>query len=221
MDLPAKIKTVQFFTPLSAEARQSIAAVARLETFADGQIIMLEGSPDAPVFWLVRGSVRVFRTGAEGREQVLTYLKPGAALNIPAAFADDPASPASATAIGPVEALIISAADFRRVAGNTPELALAVLRDLSNKLKHFTDLAHNLSLRSVRGRLACYLLQQAQEKTSAPVQWTQEELATQLGTVRVVISRTLRAFVEEGLIKMDRHRIELVNIAALEREAEQ
>jgi CRP/FNR family transcriptional regulator len=49
--------------------------------------------------------------------------------------------------------------------------------------------------------------------------WTQEEIAAQIGTVREVVARTLRAFADAGLLRMERHRIVLLDRAGLEAEA--
>ena len=52
------------------------------------------------------------------------------------------------------------------------------------------------------------------------MRWTHQEIANQIGTVREVVSRTMRAFVKEGLIKLDRHRIVILDRDALLRESE-
>jgi CRP/FNR family transcriptional regulator len=49
--------------------------------------------------------------------------------------------------------------------------------------------------------------------------WTQEEIAAQIGTVREVVARTLRAFADAGLLRMEQHRIFLLDRAGLEAEA--
>ena len=137
---------------------------------------------------------------------------------MPAAFARAPAAPASAVAVGEVELICISARDLRR-ACRDPDLALALLGDFADKLVHLTELAYDLSLRSVRGRLAQFLLSEMQPSTEA-VRWTHQEIAARIGSVREVVSRTLRSFVREGLIQVDRHRIIVVDRRALAREAE-
>lgn len=205
---------------LSPAAQRELMSVARRHAFEDGQIIALEGTPDSPVCFLLRGTVRVYRTNPEGREQTLIVLAAGDALNMPAAFAGDHTAPASAVAIGSVELLAVSQADLRRLVSHTSEIALAVLSDLSSKLHHLTRLTYDLSLRSVRSRLARFLLDQGAAKSPAPVHWTHEQIAAQIGTVREVVSRTLRAFVRDGLIRFERQRIVLLNRAALELEAE-
>jgi CRP/FNR family transcriptional regulator len=107
---------------------------------------------------------------------------------------------------------------------HTPELALVVLRDLASKVHHLTDLTRDLGLLTVRARLARFLLSQGQPPEGEPppgvhVRWTHHEIANQIGTVREVVSRTMRAFVKDGLIKLERHRIIVLDREALRLEA--
>ncbi len=216
----AALVGLEIFADLSPVALRQLDAVTTPQTYADGQLIILEGESEAPVFFVVAGTVRAFRTNLDGREQTLIYLKPGTAFNMPVAFARDHSAPASAVAVGPVELLRIARRDFRRVVSETPEVALAVLRDFSDKLRHFTEMTHDLSLRSVRGRLARFLLTHAATAEDEPIRWTQEEIAARVGTVREVVSRTLRDFIKAGLIQTERQRITVLDPEGLQRESE-
>ena len=220
MTSPLVLERIGLFSGLSAIGQCTLSAVATVRTYEDGQLIVLEGDGDAPVFFVLCGTVRVYRTNMEGREQNLIHLHAGDGFNMPAAFVDHGMTPASAVAIGAVELLAISGPDFRRIASETPEIALAVLSDLAQKLHHLTNLSHDLGLRSVRGRLARFVLEYAQGKEQSPIRWTHQEIAAQIGTVREVVSRTLRAFVKEGLIEMQRHRMVVRDVDALTNEAE-
>jgi len=211
---------IQLFADLSPAAQGALAAIASARTYGDGQVIMLEGDLDLPVFFVLQGTVRTFRTNLDGREQTLIHLGPGAAFNMPAAFSASPQSPASAVAVGAVKLLSVSRADFQRVVSETPEIALAVLRDFAQKLYHLTDLTHDLGLRSVRGRLARFLLTHAQAEATSPIRWTHEEIAARFGTVREVVSRTRRTFIKDGLVRVERQRIVVLDRDALAREAE-
>ena len=129
-------------------------------------------------------------------------------------------APASAVALTPVELAVIPRADFCQTVIHTPELALVVLRDLAAKVHHLTDLTRDLGLLTVRARLASFLLSHGQPPEGcAPagvqVRWTHHEIAAQIGTVREVVSRTMRAFVKDGLIKLERHRIVVLDREAL------
>jgi CRP/FNR family cyclic AMP-dependent transcriptional regulator len=219
MSTQSQIRQIELFTQLAPATLDQLAAIAHRRTFQDGQLIMLKGDPDAPVFFVLQGIVRVLRTNPDGREQTLIHLSQGAAFNLPAVFSRDRSAPATALAVGDVEMLQISPGNFRRVTSQNMELALAILQDLANKLHYLTDLTYDLSLRSVRGRLARFLLDQVQAEHAEPVRWTHEEIAAQVGSVREVVSRTLRSFVQGGLI-MERQRIVVLDYHALEQEAE-
>jgi CRP-like cAMP-binding protein len=208
------------FAGLSPAAQRHLLAVAALRNYEDGQLILLEGSVDAPVFFVLSGAVRVFRTSLEGREQNLIQLRAGDALNMPSAFAEPGDAPASAMARGQATLLSIPRGDFRHIVSQTPEIALAVLRDLSQKLYHLTELSRDLGLRTVRSRLARFLLDHTQQANDAPIRWTHQEIAAQIGTVREVVSRTLRSFADDGLIEMQRHRIVVRDADAMRHEAE-
>jgi CRP/FNR family cyclic AMP-dependent transcriptional regulator len=223
MDTLSALEQLEMFAQLSLEARGTLAAVARVIDYDDGQTVMLEGDPDVPVFYVLRGMVRVFRTSADGREQTVIHLGRGEALNMPAAFVDSSGAPASAVAVGPAVLVSIPRYDLRRVVSETPEIALAVLRDLAKKLHYLTDLTRDLGLLTVRARLARFLLNAyagQRPHNAPPVRWTHYEIAAQIGTVREVVSRTLRTFAKDGLIKLDRHRIIILDHEALLCEAE-
>jgi CRP/FNR family transcriptional regulator, cyclic AMP receptor protein len=220
MASPLVLSQIQLFSGLGAAAQRALSAVASERAYEDGQLIMLEGDGDAPAFFVLCGTVRVYRTSMEGREQNLIHLHAGDGFNMPAAFVPHGMAPASAVAIGAVELLAIAGPDFCRVVSETPEIALAVLGDLAQKLHHLTNLSHDLGLRSVRGRLARFLLAHTQGQDQPPLRWTHQEIAAQIGTVREVVSRTLRAFVKDGLIEVQRHRVVVRDVDALAREAQ-
>jgi CRP/FNR family transcriptional regulator len=220
MASPRVLGRIQLFSGLSAAGRRALSAVASERAYDDGQLIVLEGDGDAPVFFVLGGTVRVYRTSMEGREQNLIHLHAGDGFNMPAAFVDHGVAPASAVAVGAVELLAIPLPNFRRIVTETPEIALAVLGDMAQKLFHLTNLSHDLGLRSVRGRLARFLLTHLRQEEQPPVRWTHQEIAAQIGTVREVVSRTLRAFVKEGLVEMQRHRVVVRDVDALTVEAE-
>ncbi len=81
-------------------------------------------------------------------------------------------------------------------------------------------MVEDLSLRSVEARLARLLLAQTHTNILPRHRWaTQAEIASRLGTVPDVINRALRSLAQEGLIKVERHQIQLLNKAGLETKA--
>lgn len=214
---PKDLRRVTLFAGLSDETLDHLARVAVRRTFAPGEVIVVEAEPCRAAYFIAEGQVRVFRTSPGGREQVLSQLGPGQSFNTVPPFLDG-LNHATVRAITPVLLYALPAEDLQRLILDFPDLALALLHDFARRLDHLTDLVESLSLRTVRGRLARFLLDHA-EAGEVTRRWTQEEIAAHLGTVRDVVGRTLRAFADANLVRLDRHRIILLDPEGLREEA--
>lgn len=222
------LRRISLFASLSGETLARVANVAIRRTYAPGETIIFEGDPCQAAYFVAEGQVRVYRLSPAGREQVLVRLGPGQAFNTVPPFKPSAHSVNHATVepLTPVTLYAITCKDFHRLVGECPEVALTLLRDFAGRLDHLTNLVEDLSLRTVRGRLAHFLLEHASTEISGTAEagavtqrWTQEEIAAHLGTVRDMVGRTLRAFTDAGLVRMERQRIMLLNREGLEAEA--
>jgi len=231
----ARLKSIKLFSDLSEATLDDIARHGQLRTYARGEHIVLEGDVCEAAYFVVSGEVRVYRVSAEGREQVLVRLRSGQAFNTVPPFKPDGRNPANAAAMAKSTILLLRSSDFLRLTLAHSDLTVAVFRDFAGRLVHLTNLVENLALYSVQERLVRFLLDRADqhteqtsrseggptEDTPPPViqRWTQHDIAVHLGTVRDVIGRSLRALEKDGLIRMDRGRIVLVDRGKLERVA--
>jgi CRP-like cAMP-binding protein len=193
-------------------------SVARHE-FAPGQIIIVAGEPSYAAYLISEGLVRVFRLSPDGREQVLARLGPGHSFNTVPVFLENGTNHATVQAIEQTVLFTIQREALRRLVADCPPLAWSLLQDMAARLDHLTNLAEDLSLRSVRGRLARFLLDHAGSDLDHG-RWTQEEIAASLGTVRDVVGRTLRSLADSGMLQISRQRITLLDRAGLEAEAD-
>jgi CRP-like cAMP-binding protein len=213
------LRRIELLSGLSDAALARLARLAVRRTYDSGQVILVEGSPCEAVYFVAEGEVNVSRISPTGREQVLARLGPGQAFNTVPPFQPQPTNHATVQALTPVTLYAIPCEDLLRLVGECPELALAILRDFAGRLDHLTHLVEDLSLRTVRSRLARFLLRQA-EAGEVTREWTQEEIATYLGTVREMVGRTLRGLADAGLVRVDRERIILLDREGLEAEAQ-
>jgi CRP/FNR family cyclic AMP-dependent transcriptional regulator len=214
-----RLRRIRLFAEFSGDALDRIVRVARARVYAPGEMIMFAGDPCQAAYFIASGQVRVFRLSPGGREQVLVRLGPGQAFNTVPPFQSHGVNHASVEALSSVTLYVISSGDLRRLVGECPELALAILEDFADRLDHLTDLVESLSLRTVRGRLAHFLLEHADED-EVTRRWTQEEIAAHLGTVRDMVGRTLRTLADAGLVRVERQRIVLLDREGLEDEAQ-
>ena len=221
------LRRISLLAGLSGDALARVASAAIRRAYAPGETIIIKGDPCRAAYFIAEGQVRVYRLSPGGREQVLARLGPGQTFNTVPPFQPHGVNHATVEALTSVTLYAITCDDFRRLVGEYAELALALLQDFADRLHHLTNLVEDLSLRTVRGRLARFLLEHASTELSGTAEAdetarrrTQEEIAAHLGTVRDMVGRTLRAFADAGLVRMDRQRIVLLDREGLEAEAE-
>jgi CRP/FNR family transcriptional regulator len=215
---PQALRRVALFEHLPDDELTRIVGVVNVRTYDPGETIIFEGDLCEAAYFIANGHVRVYRLSPNGREQDLARLGSGQSFNTVPPFQIQGANHATVEALTPVSVHVLPADEFRQVVGECPELALALLRDFAERLDHLTGLVEDLALRTVRQRMARFLLRHVGESGEAR-RWTQDEIAAHLGTVRDVVGRTLRAFADAGLMRMDRERIVLLDRGGLEDEA--
>ena len=190
---------------------------------ASGELIFSEGDPCTGLYIVESGAIRIFKTSAGGREQVLTVEHAGSSVAELPIF-DGGNYPASASAATDSVLLFISRHDFRALCLEHPEVALKVLRMVGLRLRRLVGIIEELSFTTVRHRLAALLLRLAREAGKASgraefrIDASNQELASQIGTVRELVSRNLSRFQAEGLIAMDGKNITIPDLAKLEAE---
>jgi len=204
------------FVGLDERELARVAAVSHRQRYERGALLLLEGEPCTAVHFIVRGRVRVSKVSPEGREQVLALLGPGEGLNLVPALDGEP-HPAAADAVTDAEVYTIAVADFLRLVREIPQVAMNVLADFAGKLRRLVDLVEDLSFRTVGARLARFLL--SPEATVPGRHWTQEEIAARLGTVREMVGRVLRTWQQEGVVRVERGRVVVLDRAGLESRA--
>ena len=216
------LKTVPYFSGLSTPELEAIKEHVFEEAAERNDMILLEEEPASAVYFVVSGVVKVFKTSVEGKEQVLCIVKPGESFNDVAVFDGGP-NPASAIAMTPVVLYGITKADMETILREHPKLATNVIKILSEKVRYFVSLVEDFSFRNVTDRLAKLLLEYATdhvwsgEEAGHRPRLTQQDMAAMVGTAREVVGRSLKALEDEGAIKMDRHRIVVVNKKTLEK----
>jgi CRP/FNR family transcriptional regulator, cyclic AMP receptor protein len=221
-DRTSFIRSVGFCAGLPDPAIVALAAIAMPLQRPAGTLIQVEGDPADAMYLVMRGRVKIARTSASGREQVLYVIAAGGHFNTVPMF-DGGACPANAQAIDDVELLALPRDRLRRVVEDHPALALALLKEFTGRLRHLVDLVDNLALHTVQGRLANLLLEQAAaaERGVPTASLTQAEMAARLGTVREMIGRALKTFEALGLLRLDRGVIVLLDRAGLAAQREE
>ncbi len=214
------LSKVPYFSKITDFDLEKIAQAAIPIKYNTNQAVFIEGDSSAGLYIVEKGWFKIIKTSNSGREQVISFLGPGEAFNALSLFADIP-NPATAIALEPSVAWLVKKDILLKMLETHPQLVNSVIKTLAGRVQHLVGLIEDLSLRSVESRLARLLLSEAAGATVHRHHWaTQSELAARLGTVTDVLSRTLRKLSEEGIIKVSRHQILILNSKELEARAE-
>lgn len=207
--LVERLRANPFFSGLDDRVLAEVAQAAVWREYAAGEVVFLEGEPSPGLHHLQQGWLKITRSSPEGREQVLQYLGPGDTFHAVGAFANRP-NPATAIALEPAGLWILPRATLMGLLERHPQLAQQVIESMAKRVLELVDLVEDLSLRTVTGRLARMLVEDAEEGALHRPRWyTQAEIAARLGTVPDVLQRALSNLADEGLIEVERRAIRI------------
>lgn len=216
-DLAARLARWPLFRGVPRGTLQALASRLRRRTASGGEIVFLADDPCERLYLVERGFAALRQTSTEGREHVLQHVGPGHALNLAAAVDGGPQI-ATAEALGELALLTVEEAAWQALLREHAALTETVARRLAQEVRSLSETARGLALDTVRMRLAAFLLEHAEHAPSQE-RWTQERIAAHIGTVRDVVGRILRDFVQEGLVRRDRGELVILQREALEQEA--
>src|SRR5580765_909198 len=218
---------VPIFSGLTESELVFLAERAVPRRYAAGESVFGEGEPCSGLYVVESGHVRIFKSSASGREQVLSIDGPGSSIAELPVF-DGGNYPASVTAIDDATLLFVSKQDFHTLCLAHPQVALKVLRVVGSRLRRLVGIIEELSFTTVRHRLASFLLRLAQKegrKTADGLEVTlpvsNQELASQIGTVRELVSRNLSRLQAEGSVRIEGRNVTIRDTKALEAELQE
>lgn len=211
------LKYVPIFTGLRIETLSQIAKLGKIQCHPKGTILLLEHETGSTLFVIAKGEVKVSRISEDGREVILTILSDSDFFG-EMAILDGLKRSATVTAMTDVEIFMIQRADFLDLLFNHPEVSIALLQELTKRLRAADMKIKALSLKDAEGKVASVLLQLADdigkirnghvEIDRVPLQ---QDFANMAGTARETISRTLHSFAKRGLIELEGTRVRILN----------
>jgi CRP-like cAMP-binding protein len=208
------------FTGVSHAALTAMAAGLVVQSWPRHCQIGAHGQPDR-FHVIVSGRVKISRSNEQnGRELTLWLLGPGDGFDI-VSLLDGAPHAVSAWTLDEVQTLSAPVALVGTWIDRYPAFRLSLLRYVAGQLRKLTDLASDLALHDTMTRLAHLLLRHSDPGASADSRGLQllhslpqEELASLIGSVRVVISRLLAELKRDAVIEF---RSGAVHIADLKR----
>jgi len=213
------LKSIKFFVGLDSSDLDLIKSSIVEKRVGKGEILLMEEEWSHYLYFVVSGMVKVYKSSASGKEQILNIACPGDALNYVAVFGNRP-SVASMSTMTPVHLYAISNEDMQFILHRSPSLCINIIKYLANRVCRDSHLVTDLSSSLVLTRLAKLLIGKYAGIETPVELLNQGDMAGIIGTRREIVNRSLRAMEKRGAIKVVHQRVVVVDPEMLAEMAE-
>ena len=217
--LPSKVteriealRTCRYFDGVNEEILSQLTEHVNLVRYRPAETVFWEGGPCSGLYIIKRGSVKLFKISPQGRQLVVKIFNQGESFNEVPVF-DGGENPINVAAVTQSDLWVVACESIRDAMDKHPEMARAIILNLSANLRMLVGLVEELSFYQVTNRLARLLSQLPEEQLEGigHQRLTQDEMAARLGSVREVVARSIRELERSGAIQSERGRIRITN----------
>ncbi len=221
VDIASKVKNSLLFSGLDQAHLVEVAAIAHCRMVAKGETLFAEGEVAQGFYLLTSGSIKLCKISPDGKEKVLHFVHPGETF-AEAAFFGDGRYPAEARALENGEIIMFPREEFLGLLERNPRFSLNLIISLSLLLRRFARQIEELSFAEVPARIAGYLIDLAERKSTTfqgksylTLETKKGEMASRLGTVSETLSRSFRKMKEEGILAVEGSRVTILDMERL------
>ncbi|MFW6282130.1 MAG: Crp/Fnr family transcriptional regulator [bacterium] len=211
------LRELLIFSKLEADEVQLICERSSEKRFYKEEIILFEDNNDENLYILVEGRVKLTMLSSEGKEKVLAILQEGDIFGEMALF-DYDSNPITAEVIEEARLVIVNAEDLKLIISKKPGVALKIIEALAKKARLLASQIRELVFEDAEGRLAGLLLRflddfavEVKSGKMIDIVLTHQEIANLMGSSRVTITKLINKFIDEGIIKIYKRKIVILD----------
>ena len=195
----------------SPEIKEKLYGYGITKTFSEGDIILNENAYIKAIPIVTSGSIRVMRTDDDGREILLYYIKAGESciMSFLGGMHHD-TSKVKVVAEEETEILFIPIDKVSLLIKEFPQWLDYIFRLYHKRFEELLEVVNAVAFKKMDERVLNFIKKKCELTKSHTLYVTHEQLANELGTARVVVSRLLKQMEYEGLVKLGRNKISLV-----------
>ena len=219
------LRQAPLFTGLDDEAAAALSSSMVEYEMRRGEVLFREGDSGDRLYVVTDGKVKLGRTSADGRENLLAILGPGQMFGELSLFDPGPRS-ATVTAVTDCTLQSLGSDELLRWLDGRPEVARGLLTQLAGRLRRTNDVVADLVFSDVPGRVAKALLdlasrfgRVADDGVHVHHDLTQEELAQLVGASRETVNKALADFASRGWLRLEARSVVLIDVDRLKRRA--
>jgi CRP/FNR family transcriptional regulator, cyclic AMP receptor protein len=209
MDVRELLRSVPIFSDVEDPGIETLTRVVARKVYPKDGVVFFENEAGDTLFMILTGRIKVTILGDDGREIILTVLGPGDFFGEMSLLDNEPRS-ATAIATEETELVSLQRADFETVLSDNKEIALGLIRILTQRLRRADQQIETLALLDVYGRVARLIVDLAKEEGRrlkdgrvAFRRATHQEIANRIGTTRETVTRILKDLERAGRIKVE------------------
>ncbi len=194
----------------SPELVEKLQKYSVRKNYPAGSVILNENAYIRAIPLVTQGSIKVIRTDEDGREILLYYIKSGESCIMSfLGGLHNETSKVKAEVEEDAEILFLPIDKVSLFIKDYPQWLDYIFRLYHKRFEELLDMVNAIAFKKVDERLLSLLHKKSELTGSRTLQVTHEQLANELGTARVVVSRLLKQLEEEGVVQLGRNRITL------------
>lgn len=208
--MPIKEKLKTYFPQFEEDLINCIEKHCTLKTFKAGEAIIRSGQYMKSTLLLTSGKVKIYTEGEEGEEFFMYFLEPGQACAMSFICAvRNKKSELEAFATEETEAIMVPLEVMDSFMTKYKSWYYFVLENYRARFQELLDALRSVAFHAMDERLEYYLMKLKNSQQSNLLALTHEQIARDLNSSRVVISRLLKQMEISGKVKLHRNTIEL------------
>lgn len=195
----------------SPQIREKLTDFGFTKSYAEGETILNENAYIKAIPIVTKGSLRVMRTDDEGREILLYYIKMGESciMSFLGGLHQD-TSKVKSIAEEDTEILFIPIDKVGLLIKEFPEWLDYIFRLYHKRFEELLEVVNSTAFKKLDERVLNFIKKKCELTNNQTLTITHEQIANELGTARVVVSRILKKMEEDGLVELGRNKVKLL-----------
>lgn len=215
------LDTNSLFRHLTPEEVEMLNFEKDFRQYRRGDVLYQEGNRISGFYCIHKGIIKVFKTGFDGKEQIIRFAKPGEIIAYRSVLSNEPAC-TSAKVIEDCQVCFIPSEILITLIKSNTSFSLELLKLACHELGEANSFIIDIAQKTVRERLAEILLLLMNdfgldEQNNLNISLTREELANIVGTATESVIRLLSEFKSDKLVELDGRKIRILNRKGLEK----
>jgi len=207
-----------FWKDLSESQSSFLEKSAQIENFSSGALIHRSEGGCKGIMAVLSGALRVYCLSEEGREVTLYRVEKNDVCILSAScLMDSIVFDVVIEALGETQVCLLPSPALHKVEEENPLVSLYIYKNATEKFSEVLWTMQEILFMKIDRRLARFLHDESLRQKSLTLSITHEEIAKEIGSVREVVTKTLKYLAQEKIISLGRGKIEIIDKESLDK----